>query len=133
MARAPPSGDSNAGPSRASGPGKMLIFALAVLALLAPGSAVEPDAAPQAVLAPGSAVEPDAAPSLAEMLRAAHLSGPRRLQANSPPFWRTPINSTARVADLALAGEIATMPGLPKTPSAIGIHLNSEGRIEGLS
>jgi formate--tetrahydrofolate ligase len=34
---------------------------------------------------------------------------------------------------VALAGDIATMPGLPKTPSAIGIHLDVEGRIEGLS
>jgi len=34
---------------------------------------------------------------------------------------------------VALAGDIATMPGLPKMPSAIGIHLDSEGRIEGLS
>jgi 4-hydroxythreonine-4-phosphate dehydrogenase len=34
---------------------------------------------------------------------------------------------------VALAGDIATMPGLPKVPSAIGIHLDSVGRIEGLS
>ncbi|WP_164155815.1 formate--tetrahydrofolate ligase [Sandarakinorhabdus rubra] len=34
---------------------------------------------------------------------------------------------------VALCGEIATMPGLPKVPSAIGIHLDAEGRIEGLS
>jgi formate--tetrahydrofolate ligase len=34
---------------------------------------------------------------------------------------------------VALAGEIATMPGLPKIPSAIGIHLDGSGRIEGLS
>ena len=34
---------------------------------------------------------------------------------------------------VALAGEIATMPGLPKLPSAIGIHLDAQGRIEGLS
>ena len=34
---------------------------------------------------------------------------------------------------VALAGDIATMPGLPKAPSAIGIHLDGQGRIEGLS
>lgn len=34
---------------------------------------------------------------------------------------------------VALAGDIATMPGLPKAPSAVGIHLDSQGRIEGLS
>jgi len=34
---------------------------------------------------------------------------------------------------VALAGDIATMPGLPKSPSALGIHLDAEGRIEGLS
>ena len=34
---------------------------------------------------------------------------------------------------VALAGDIATMPGLPKTPSATGIHLDAAGRIEGLS
>jgi len=34
---------------------------------------------------------------------------------------------------VALAGDIATMPGLPKMPSAIGIHLDGQGRIEGLS
>ncbi|OYQ28287.1 formate--tetrahydrofolate ligase [Sandarakinorhabdus cyanobacteriorum] len=34
---------------------------------------------------------------------------------------------------VALAGDIATMPGLPKQPSALGIHLDEQGRIEGLS
>ena len=34
---------------------------------------------------------------------------------------------------VALAGDIATMPGLPKAPSALGIFLDGEGRIEGLS
>lgn len=34
---------------------------------------------------------------------------------------------------VALMGEIATMPGLPKAPSALGIHLDDQGRIEGLS
>jgi formate--tetrahydrofolate ligase len=34
---------------------------------------------------------------------------------------------------VALAGDIATMPGLPKVPSALGIHIDGEGRIEGLS
>ena len=34
---------------------------------------------------------------------------------------------------VALAGEIATMPGLPKQPSALGIHPNAEGLIERLS
>ncbi|MEI6419294.1 MAG: formate--tetrahydrofolate ligase, partial [Sphingomonadales bacterium] len=34
---------------------------------------------------------------------------------------------------VALMGEIATMPGLPRVPSALGIHLNAAGEIEGLS
>jgi formate--tetrahydrofolate ligase len=34
---------------------------------------------------------------------------------------------------VALCGDVATMPGLPKLPSAVGIHLDTEGRIEGLS
>jgi formyltetrahydrofolate synthetase len=34
---------------------------------------------------------------------------------------------------VALTGEIATMPGLPRQPSANGIHLDAHGRIEGLS
>lgn len=34
---------------------------------------------------------------------------------------------------VALAGDIATMPGLPKLPSALAIHLDDKGRIEGLS
>ena len=34
---------------------------------------------------------------------------------------------------VALCGDIATMPGLPKAPSALGIHLDAQGRIEGLS
>jgi formate--tetrahydrofolate ligase len=34
---------------------------------------------------------------------------------------------------VALAGSIATMPGLPRTPAAHGIHLDAAGRIEGLS
>jgi formate--tetrahydrofolate ligase len=34
---------------------------------------------------------------------------------------------------VALCGEIATMPGLPKAPSALGIFVDGEGRIEGLS
>jgi formate--tetrahydrofolate ligase len=34
---------------------------------------------------------------------------------------------------VALCGEIATMPGLPRQPSATGIHLDHAGRIEGLS
>lgn len=33
---------------------------------------------------------------------------------------------------VALAGEIMTMPGLPRTPAAEAIHLDAEGRIEGL-
>lgn len=34
---------------------------------------------------------------------------------------------------VALCGEIATMPGLPKTPSALHIRLDAAGRIDGLS
>lgn len=34
---------------------------------------------------------------------------------------------------VALAGDIATMPGLPRTPSALGIHLDARGEITGLS
>ncbi|KMO39650.1 formate--tetrahydrofolate ligase [Methylobacterium variabile] len=33
---------------------------------------------------------------------------------------------------VAICGEIMTMPGLPKVPAAEGIHLDAEGRIEGL-
>ncbi|AWN52110.1 formate--tetrahydrofolate ligase [Methylobacterium sp. 17Sr1-1] len=33
---------------------------------------------------------------------------------------------------VAICGEIMTMPGLPKVPAAEGIHLDPEGRIEGL-
>ena len=33
---------------------------------------------------------------------------------------------------VAVCGEIMTMPGLPRVPSAEAIHLNSEGQIEGL-
>ena len=33
---------------------------------------------------------------------------------------------------VAVCGEIMTMPGLPRTPSAENIHLNDVGQIEGL-
>jgi formate--tetrahydrofolate ligase len=33
---------------------------------------------------------------------------------------------------VAIAGDIMTMPGLPRTPSANAIHLNAKGQIEGL-
>jgi formate--tetrahydrofolate ligase len=33
---------------------------------------------------------------------------------------------------VALTGEIMTMPGLPKIPSANNIYLNDKGQIEGL-
>jgi formate--tetrahydrofolate ligase len=33
---------------------------------------------------------------------------------------------------VVICGEIMTMPGLPKVPSANHIHLNKEGQIEGL-
>ena len=33
---------------------------------------------------------------------------------------------------VVICGEIMTMPGLPKTPSAEAIHINTEGNIEGL-
>ena len=33
---------------------------------------------------------------------------------------------------VVICGQIMTMPGLPKVPSAQAIHLNEEGRIEGL-
>jgi formate--tetrahydrofolate ligase len=34
---------------------------------------------------------------------------------------------------VVIAGDIMTMPGLPRTPSAIAMHLNEAGEIEGLS
>ncbi len=34
---------------------------------------------------------------------------------------------------VALAGDIMTMPGLPRTPAAEGMHLSADGTIEGLS
>jgi formate--tetrahydrofolate ligase len=33
---------------------------------------------------------------------------------------------------VAICGEIMTMPGLPKVPSAEHIHLDENGQIEGL-
>jgi formate--tetrahydrofolate ligase len=33
---------------------------------------------------------------------------------------------------VAIAGDIMTMPGLPKVPSAEGIYLDENGQIEGL-
>ena len=33
---------------------------------------------------------------------------------------------------VALTGEIMTMPGLPRVPSANNIYLNDQGQIEGL-
>ena len=33
---------------------------------------------------------------------------------------------------VAVCGDILTMPGLPRTPAANGIHLNAGGEIEGL-
>jgi formate--tetrahydrofolate ligase len=33
---------------------------------------------------------------------------------------------------VAICGDIMTMPGLPRTPSAEAIHLDDNGRIEGL-
>ncbi|MBM4363123.1 MAG: formate--tetrahydrofolate ligase, partial [Deltaproteobacteria bacterium] len=33
---------------------------------------------------------------------------------------------------VALAGDISTMPGLPREPNARRIHLTPEGRIKGL-
>ena len=33
---------------------------------------------------------------------------------------------------VAICGDMMTMPGLPKKPAAEGIHINAEGRIEGL-
>jgi formate--tetrahydrofolate ligase len=33
---------------------------------------------------------------------------------------------------VAICGEIMTMPGLPRVPSAENIHLNAAGEIEGL-
>jgi formate--tetrahydrofolate ligase len=34
---------------------------------------------------------------------------------------------------VAICGDIMTMPGLPRTPSAEAIHLREDGEIEGLS
>ncbi|MDH3447175.1 MAG: formate--tetrahydrofolate ligase, partial [Gammaproteobacteria bacterium] len=33
---------------------------------------------------------------------------------------------------VAVCGDIMTMPGLPRVPSADNIHLNEKGEIEGL-
>jgi formate--tetrahydrofolate ligase len=33
---------------------------------------------------------------------------------------------------VVVCGDIMTMPGLPKVPSANSIHLNDKGQIEGL-
>jgi formate--tetrahydrofolate ligase len=33
---------------------------------------------------------------------------------------------------VAICGDIMTMPGLPKVPSAAAIHLDKNGQIEGL-
>ena len=33
---------------------------------------------------------------------------------------------------VAICGDIMTMPGLPRVPAAEAIHLDAEGRIEGL-
>jgi formate--tetrahydrofolate ligase len=33
---------------------------------------------------------------------------------------------------VVICGEIMTMPGLPRVPSAEAIHLNADGQIEGL-
>jgi formate--tetrahydrofolate ligase len=33
---------------------------------------------------------------------------------------------------VVITGEIMTMPGLPRVPSANSIHLNEQGQIEGL-
>ena len=63
--------------------------------------------------------------------------------------WRDPASGTAaddRIAtfrkslgrsiliglELLVAGDIMTMPGLPKVPSAENIHLDKNGQIEGL-
>jgi formate--tetrahydrofolate ligase len=33
---------------------------------------------------------------------------------------------------VAITGEIMTMPGLPRVPSANAIHINNKGDVEGL-
>ena len=33
---------------------------------------------------------------------------------------------------VVICGEVMTMPGLPRSPAAERIHLDAEGRIEGL-
>ncbi|MBR9765683.1 MAG: formate--tetrahydrofolate ligase [Rhodobacteraceae bacterium] len=54
----------------------------------------------------------------------------------APEGFRVPIREVRLSAGagfiVAICGEIMTMPGLPRTPAAEGIGLNSEGQIEGL-
>jgi len=60
----------------------------------------------------------------------------------NPHLRGAPVNHVVHVREVRLAagagfivaicGEIMTMPGLPKSPSAERIHLNGDGLIEGL-
>ena len=55
-----------------------------------------------------------------------------------PPTGRHPVTlrevqlSADAVFIVALTGDIMTMPGLPRMPSANDIYLNKSGEIEGL-
>ncbi|MGH6859591.1 MAG: formate--tetrahydrofolate ligase, partial [Phyllobacterium sp.] len=60
----------------------------------------------------------------------------------NPELRGAPVNHVVHVREVrlsagagfivAICGEIMTMPGLPKSPSAERIHLNKQGLIEGL-
>jgi formate--tetrahydrofolate ligase len=54
----------------------------------------------------------------------------------SPTGFSVPVREVRLSAGagfvVAVCGEIMTMPGLPRTPSAENIHLNDDGQIEGL-
>jgi formate--tetrahydrofolate ligase len=61
---------------------------------------------------------------------------------DDPTIFGSPRDFTIAVRDVRLAagagflvpitGDLMTMPGLPRTPSARGIHLLPDGHIEGL-
>ena len=57
-------------------------------------------------------------------------------QRGAPTNFTVPVREVRLSAGagfiVAVCGEIMTMPGLPRVPSAEAIHLNDQGQIEGL-
>ncbi|MEP1962131.1 formate--tetrahydrofolate ligase, partial [Tateyamaria sp.] len=57
-------------------------------------------------------------------------------QRGAPTGFTVPVREVRLSAGagfiVAVCGEIMTMPGLPRAPSAESIHLNDAGQIEGL-